>query len=75
MGVGGSRVVSFSTETFNILTETFNISTETFNMLTKKFNIIPETFPHIAQNAKSEKILCPEYGHVGTLKRGLEKPN
>ena len=36
---------------------------------------MPETFPHNTRNAKSEKILCPEYGHVGTLKRGLEKPN
>ena len=51
------------------------ILTETFNMSTKKFNIMPETFPYIARNAKSEKsVQNMVIGHVGTLKRGLEKP-
>ena len=29
---------------------------------------------HIARNRESGNIFVSEYGHVGTLKRGLEKP-
>ena len=35
---------------------------------------MPETFPQIARNRKSGNIFVSEYGHVSTLKRGLEKP-